>query len=355
MTKHTTRVKFLSTIKTATWLHQFPQNNPLFNDCLFIFDRDETEYDWLIVYDDLPPSSGERFSLTKESLQCPQENTVLITQEPSSIKYYGSSYTAQFGHVITSQPNFCLPHKNRIYSQPSLFWFYGVGEDDVLPYDKLILNERHNKTKNLSVVWSNKKQLHTAHHQRYRFLHLLRQHVPGLDVYGREEIPLDDKAEALDEYKYHVAIENHYGKHHWTEKFADPILGLSLPFYYGCPNIADYFPQNSYITIDIFQPEKSLEIIQQAISNNEYEKRIDSIKLAKQKIVEEYNLFVVLTRLIERSSNVTHSRENKTMEVSARRYANRKNVFNFFYYVIKKSMIRSYYIINSYFFRPKTL
>ena len=76
---------------------------PVWGECAFTFDPDARDYDWLVVYDDLPPVAGERFSDRVEVLACPPGNTLLITTEPSSIKTYGSAYTAQFGHVLTSQ------------------------------------------------------------------------------------------------------------------------------------------------------------------------------------------------------------------------------------------------------------
>lgn len=348
MSNQAVRVKFLSTVKTDAWLHQLPSANPFFKNCHFIFDQNEQNYDWLVVYEDLPRVKGERFSLCKEELKCKASNTILFTSEPSSIKTYGLPYTQQFHHIVTSQPFLALPHKNRIYSQASLFWFYGVGSENSLRYEQLLSGPNiSDKNNNCSVVWSNKSQLHTTHHQRIKFLHQLRKSLPDLAVYGRGEIPLDDKAEALDKCKYHIAIENHIGKHHWTEKLADSYLGLTLPFYYGCPNISDYFPENSYISIDIFKPNESISIIKNAIKNNEYEKRISSIKRARDKLVLSYNIFEVIHKITSIEKINSHKHSNNIL--MSRRAANRNNFFCILTYILQKSFNRSYYFLKSFF------
>ena len=74
------------------------------NGLEFIFGPDARNYDWLVVYDDLPRFIG----MTEEPLACPPENTLLITSEPSGVKVYGRSFVRQFGHVLTSQEPIAL-------------------------------------------------------------------------------------------------------------------------------------------------------------------------------------------------------------------------------------------------------
>ena len=67
-------------------------------------------YDWLVVYDDLPASQGEALSLNSEVVTCRTDRSLLLTYEPSSIKYYGRDYVRQFGHVLTSHESSMLSH-----------------------------------------------------------------------------------------------------------------------------------------------------------------------------------------------------------------------------------------------------
>ena len=293
------RVKVIGSVPDAIWFHQFPHGEPVWGACEFLFDRTATDYDWLLVYDDLPARAGEAKKTSREVLGCPRAHTLLVTSEPSSVKIYGDDYTRQFGAVLTSQPEWALPHPQRIYSQPALQWFYGVGSRTILPFDSIL--QPADKTRDVSMVYSPKAMRHTLHYHRAHFMRGLVQQMPELDIFGRETPrPLDDKADCLRDYRYHVAIENFVGAHHWTEKLADPFLGLTLPFYYGCPDAEAYFPADSFIRIDIHDPAGTLEIIRAAVASNEYEKRLPALIEARRRVMFDYNLFAVAAREIAR-------------------------------------------------------
>jgi len=272
----------------------------VWNNCEFIFDKDDRHYDWLVVYEDLPKSGEERFPLSQELLACPQQNTLFLTMEPSSIKSYGKHYTAQYGYVITSQESWALPHPHRISLPPNLPWFYGLGSKKLITYDMIKAVTRPNKTKTLSTVCSVKQQKNTLHYQRYLFTQELKKLIPELEIFGRGVRDMDDKSESLDDYKYHIAIENFRGINHCTEKLSDAFLGFTLPFYYGCPNAADYFPSESFIPIDIDDIEATRRIITDAINNNEYEKRLPYISEARRRVLDEYNIFAIISREINK-------------------------------------------------------
>lgn len=294
------RVKVLANLPAASWLHQLPAGQPTWGNCTFIFDRDARDYDWLVVYDDLPTRAGEPRKCTTESLACAREHTLLVTSEPASVKIYGNDFTHQFGAVLTSQPEWALPHPQRIFSQPALHWFYGVGSSHIESFDEMVGNPPTTKTHDVSMVHSPKAMRHTLHYRRARFMHWLAGQMPELDLFGRQtQRPLDDKADCLRSYRYHVAVENFLGPHHWTEKLADAFLGLSLPFYAGCPNAEAYFPEDSFIRIDIRAPEAALDIMRRAIHDREYEKRLPALHEARRRILFEYNFFAVIAQLIE--------------------------------------------------------
>ena len=269
--------------------HAFPSATPQWGTCRFVF-GDEEEYDWLVVYDELPGT---------EVLRCPQKHTLLVTTEPSSIKTYERCYLNQFGYVLTGQEDWALKHPGKIHSQPALSWFYGRNKAKSRSYDEISQNIPDQKTRVISTVTSTKKQKHTLHHQRFTFIQSLSTKIPELERFGKGIREVDDKAEALDPYKYHIAVENHICDHWWTEKLSDSFLGLTLPFYSGAPNAADYFPPESFIPIDIQDVEGSARIIKQAIENNEYEKRLPAIKEARKLVLEKYNLFATVSQIIE--------------------------------------------------------
>jgi hypothetical protein len=281
------------------WSRQLPGNNYQWGNCRFTFDIDAKEYDWLVVYHDLPREPG---SLSIEKLGCPREKTILITTEPSSITVYGSDYLRQYGLIITSQEPWAIKHPNIVYSQPGLIWFYGAPKDGyrMVTYDDMQRATPPAKTKTISTVCSSRQGRLTVHYKRYRFTEKLKTHIPELDVFGHGVKPVNDKAEALDPYLYHIAVENHVYPHHLTEKLPDAFLGYTLPFYYGCPNCADYFPPESFIPIDINDFDRTVSIIRSTMANNEYQDRLPYIIEARKRVLEKYNLFAVLDAEISR-------------------------------------------------------
>jgi len=294
------RVKVLSTIPQRYFLHQVPDGNLQWGNCHFSFDPKDREYDWLVVYDDLPASNNEPREKRYENLACPRVHTMLTTSEPSTIKHFGNAYVRQFGCVLSSQEAWALPHPDRIFSQTGMVWIYGVGEKHEIPFSHMVAHPPLDKSHDLSMVFSPKRMRHTLHHQRFNFMRDLMQLMPEMHVHGSGARPLDDKAEALNTYRYSVAIENYIGPHHWTEKLSDAFLGLTLPFYAGCTNAADYFPAESFIAIDIKDPAGAARIIRQAILDNEYEKRLPTIMEARRRVLYEHNFFAVISRAIEK-------------------------------------------------------
>ncbi len=292
------RVKLMSRMPEAELLRYFPGGMPYWGECEFVFDLDARDYDWLVVYDDLPPRAGERRSSRVEALACPRRHTLLVTTEPSSIKVYGRSYCAQFGHVLTSQEEWALPHPRRIHGQPALHWFYGAAPGAYRSIDAMRAHPPLAKSADLSTVCSSKRQGHTLHDRRFTFTWWFKGVMPELEIFGRGVRPMADKADALDTFRYHLAIENYRGAHHWTEKLADAFLGCTLPFYAGCPNAADYFPDESFIPIDLDRPEEAARVIRSAIASGEYEKRLPAIMEARRRVLEEYSLIATVSRIV---------------------------------------------------------
>lgn len=290
------------------WSRQLPGRDHRWGNCVFTFDIDAREYDWLVVYHDLP---REPMHLSTEKLGCPREKTILITTEPSSITVYGSDYLRQYGLIITSQEPWAIKHPSILFTQPGLIWYYGAPNNGgrMFTYDDLQNTDPPEKTRTISTVCSIRQGRLTLHYKRYHFTEKLKAHIPELEVFGHGVNPLNDKAEALDSYQYHIAIENHVYHHHLTEKLPDAFLGYTLPFYHGCPNAADYFPPESFIPIDINNFDRTVAIIQSTLANHEYKDRLPYIIEARKRVLENYNLFALLdTEISNRNSTIQPSK-----------------------------------------------
>lgn len=281
----------------------------------FTLDPDDRNYDWLVVYDEIPklpvtpagPSGSFRRS---EILNCPPANCILVTSEPSTIKIYGKRFLSQFGHVLTGlEPWSVGHHPGAIYEQSSMVWFYGR-QPDARPkgdysFEKIANAAWPDKPRLISTVCSSKHQRNTLHFQRYKFTHLLKSQLPDLQIFGFGHTWIAEKADALDPYKYHLAIENHIAPHHWTEKLADAFLGYCLPLYFGAPRAADYFPKNAFIALDLARPDWSIARIKDAIAGDEFTARKAAIEEARARIIHEHNLFPHIARIIEERGGAT--------------------------------------------------
>ncbi|OFZ55286.1 MAG: hypothetical protein A2328_01895, partial [Bdellovibrionales bacterium RIFOXYB2_FULL_36_6] len=305
---------------------QSANNEGKWGNCIFTFNPLEENYDWLVIIDDVAKVVHNRI----EVLKCPKENTILVTTEPSSISRYGRGFAKQFHYLITNQDANVLPHPNALRSQTGNIWMYG--ED----YDTMKLISPMQKTKKISTICSNKQQGHTGHQQRYIFTQILEQEIPTLGRFGRGFKWIDKKSEALDDYEFHVAIENHIGEHVWTEKLADAFLGYTVPIYCGCSNVYDYFPKNSLIQIDVSDIQGSIKQIKEIIEiEGEYERRFEAVKEARRKVLEEYNLLAMINKIVENAENATFQTNQKIYSRRLMRVRYLPDLFRYFGFRIK--------------------
>lgn len=316
------RVKFLTRNQAAdsdyeAWLRRFPKRIPTWGRCEFIFEQDCADYDWLVVYDDFPRRPGSGKLLWEEPLACPPQQTMLLTAEPSSIKIYGNGFLRQFGYVLTSQEPWAIHHPGAIRRQIGHIWYYGM-QSGRGSWDHLDATEPWAKSREISTVCSSKQMRHTLHQNRYDFTQALKTDMPELDVFGHGVCPIDDKADALDDYRHHLAIENHISPHHWTEKLSDPLLAYCLPFYHGCPNAAENFPIESFVAVDITRYGETLETIRKVIRDKEYVKRLPAIREARRLILDEYGTFPQIASLIEERHNAEARPETDKVILSRR-------------------------------------
>jgi hypothetical protein len=107
-----------------------------------------------------------------------------------------------------------------------------------------------------------------------------------------------DKDKGITPYKYYFMCENNIEDNFITEKIWEPLLAESLVFYWGCPNISDYINPLAYVELDMNDFEKSFDIIKSAIEYNLWEERLPIIREEKQKVLNYYNFFPTLERIL---------------------------------------------------------
>jgi hypothetical protein len=180
-----------------------------------------------------------------------------------------------------------------------------------LNYNQLT-NLNIEKTQILSTITSD-LYLMPGHKLRLHFLNYIDNKI-HIDIFGalksnsngtkilrnlkQYKYSLKNKESGLLTYKYCFMSENSSEKNYFTEKLVDCILSETLCFYYGCSNIEDFIDDRAYIKIDITKPSDALQIMKNAIENNEWEKRIQYIKEAKYKILNFWQMMPTIKRLL---------------------------------------------------------
>ena len=164
------------------------------------------------------------------------------------------------------------------------------------------------KTNNVSFVTSSKSQS-GGHMLRLDIMRLLNtvDVSNGLQYYAHQSPPFHHRRnDFFESSKFHISVENSRQKNYFTEKVIDCFASKTVPIYYGCPNIGDWFNMDGMIT---FHDLDELELIIRKLDADAYDWRKDAIEenyeIAK-KFHSENDVVPRLTRkIIEEVNNAT--------------------------------------------------
>ncbi len=153
------------------------------------------------------------------------------------------------------------------------------------------------KEDKVSVILS-EKYIDPGHCLRWNFVkHISDRGGIPLDVWGtanrfgvpnhKGALPSRQKDDGLFPYKYHIAVENHQLPNFITEKLVDGILAECLTFYWGAPNWKQYIDDRAVVWLEGSNLEQDYETIRRAIAEDWWSQRIEYIRAAKRKILNE--------------------------------------------------------------------
>ena len=276
-------------------LRQTPDHSGRWKDFEFTFE-DIDEADCIVVLN---------HPIKNIQMKCLPGGTFLIVQEPpySDNQYFKLHF--RFYDVIVSG----FQGDRIINKQASLPWHVNKSYDELINISENALLDKKNK---VSWITSN-NNIFPAHKTRLDFVDFLKNEEFCFDLFGRGFQPLEDKFDGLFPYKYSIAAENYIGKNYFTEKIIDAYLSWTMPIYYGSENITDFFPPESMIQVDLKNKQESLEKIEEAIANKLWDKNIEAIKYARDLVLNKYQLFPMLSELIE--SEFVRKKLNKRKDV----------------------------------------
>jgi hypothetical protein len=132
----------------------------------------------------------------------------------------------------------------------------------------------YEKTKEISIISSAKKTT-SGHRLRHKIIRLFKGNIDG--VFGGGYQFLDKKIDGLKDYKYSIVVENTKCENYFTEKIVDCFAVGTIPIYWGCPNIGDFFDMRGIYTFDnMWQLRRILKKIES--DPNDYEHKLSYIK-----------------------------------------------------------------------------
>ncbi|QNM86250.1 hypothetical protein H9W90_03780 [Polaribacter pectinis] len=263
---------------------QTPNNSQIWGNYKFVIDNNLKECDYWVIYSD--------HNLLPEKVLCNPNNIIFISGEGKTTSpVYGQKFLDQFALIVTVNRE--IRHKNIIFKQTGLPWFINKTFDDL---NQNIIPE---KKKLISVISSN-KTITEGHRKRLAFVKKLKIHFgDNLDIFGRGFLEIEDKWEALADYKYSIAIENDYCLDYVTEKFFDCLYSNTFSFYYGCPNLETYISPNSFARIDIDNLTESIKVIENTIEDSTYEKNDSTLLKEKLKSINEHQFFPFIAGILD--------------------------------------------------------
>jgi len=264
------------------WQRQFPNNGAWKGVRLVTSDVDTAPHFTMVINH---PRT--------EDLPVKADTSIVVHMEPLQ-------GTSRYGDWAQPDSTRFMHVHSRDFATNFLEWHLDIS------YDHLATTSP-TKSADLSAIVTGKR-LSLGHHFRLDLIHHLESIGQAIDVFGldnnesfrsyRGELPWLDKREGLTPYRYTIAVENNSENNYVTEKLVDAILSECLPFYWGCPNLEDIIDPDSFIRLPLDDLEASTRLIQEAITNNEYSRRLPAIRRSKERILNSLQLAPTISQIV---------------------------------------------------------
>jgi hypothetical protein len=167
-----------------------------------------------------------------------------MLMEPRSINQYIYSMVDN----IKDKFETILTYDKELLLNSDKFTFYPHCGCWILPDDHKVWE----KSKLVSIVASNKRET-IGHRLRHESISVAINKNYDLSVFGRGYNPIDYKLYALRDYAFSLTIENSKFDYYFTEKLIDTFMTGTVPIYWGCPSIGNFFNLDGMIIVDTLE------------------------------------------------------------------------------------------------------
>lgn len=183
-------------------------------------------------------------------IQCEPE--VIIKSETYLLENY-KKYTK----IFTFNKKVLENCENSVKYNPSCTWILPQDYENINPKEKSYAISNLAGTKNFGATGHILRQV-IHHHQHLfssfpiTFFRSIAQ-MPIIKDYGNNpliEKKLSDKLQLFKNFQFSIVIENSKQDNYFSEKLIDCLITKTIPIYYGCPNIKEYFDTTGWILIE---------------------------------------------------------------------------------------------------------
>uniref|UniRef100_A0A6C0B681 Fucosyltransferase C-terminal domain-containing protein n=1 Tax=viral metagenome TaxID=1070528 RepID=A0A6C0B681_9ZZZZ len=250
---------------------------------------------WLDVSKLTPTSDTRAIAVDTPNAVKPKKDIMLIVLqcEPNAIMNHREAYVQnhdKYDMILTFDDEVLKACPNARLCLPACTW--------IRPEVYNSIDTERKKTRISSITGS--KNMGAPGHSLRQFFYmnqlLLRSHftwfrssagsllpeiqanlVVGKDSHSKDILFLD--------YQFSLVIENSRQKNYFSEKLIDCLITKTIPVYWGCPNISDWFDTRGWI---ILESESLVELRQKTLIMPNYNDYRDSIEANYQKARTEF-------------------------------------------------------------------
>jgi hypothetical protein len=108
----------------------------------------------------------------------------------------------------------------------------------------------------------------------HKLRHKIVKEFTNIDFFGHDFNYVDKKIKGLRDYKFCVVVENQKIDYLFTEKIIDCFVTGTIPIYYGCPSISNFFDGKGILE---FTTIEELKEILSSVTSELYDSLIDSV------------------------------------------------------------------------------
>jgi hypothetical protein len=192
-------------------------------------------------------------SITEVSI-CDSKIKIALLNEPRAIKpnIYQTIETLskEFDYIFTFDDYLLKNVSNSVFC----------------PYGRTWIKEKNHK-----IYEKNKLVNIVVSYKKWTFGHKLRHQIIKkynyIEAFGKGINNFDKKEDVCIDYMFQIVVENSSVKNYFTEKILDCFATGTIPIYWGCKNIGDFFDKNGILDFKNFT---ELDLILNKINKDVY-------------------------------------------------------------------------------------